>query len=379
MRGSNRSGLVATTATLAVAGALLVAPVANAAPLPGASDAAGTGNKSKSAAAGFVPVKQLAEPLGAVSPSKGELWIATAGSGGAVAMEHLKSGRWTTETIDAGYDGVGGADLSATARDDVWLSVAGTLRHYDGKSWVRVANPTAANGAALAAGPVAAAGRGTVYAVMREGTYPVTNHVYRYSAGRWTEIGAPIPNQSFNASKIVPVGGGVSVLGAGPRSQLVYDFRNGAWSQGRVVATMAGGQYDTVGYFEVTSGFQHLVLGGGGMSGRLPRCVTWKPSADGQCTSTVVTGAGARLKNGSLVLGGDDYDTPYGRPEPSHKVEGTFALRAANGTERPLAGDPGEQTVAMIPEAHQNSAWAITADRPTQSSPAVYTLQRYDG
>ena len=41
-----------------------------------------------------------------------------------------------------------------------------------------------------------------------------------------------------------------------------------------------------------------------------------------------------------------------------------------------MAGDPGDATLLMVTEAHQNAAWAVTvADR----GGPVYTLQRYGG
>ncbi|QQS02358.1 MAG: hypothetical protein IPK37_08650 [Austwickia sp.] len=139
------------------------------------------------------------------------------------------------------------------------------------------------------------------------------------------------------------------------------------------------GSYSVVGGLFVSSGFQHLTLGGAGFGGMLPTCRRWSPSSTEKCESTVVAGASAQLKNGSIVIGGNDYRTPWYPPGPGKGVatEGTFVLRGTDGVERQIPGDPGSRTGLMIAERHHNAAWAVTVvDRPTGP---VFTLQRYEG
>jgi hypothetical protein len=339
-----------------------------------------TAKAAEKASAGFVPVRQLVDrPLAGVSPSKGELWLVeNSGPTEPIRLEHLKSGRWSTEEAAPAGSDRGSISMAATARDDVWLSAAGTLRRYDGAAWTPVATPKGPGGTPMVASALTAPSRGTLYAALRAG-WQDPAHVYRHAQGRWTDLGVPAGAGSyFSPMKIVVVDGGVSVLAYNYRAIDAYDYVNGSWSPGRQVGFNGGAQYSTVGGYYVSSALRHLVLGGSGFGGQLPRCQKWTPKGDEQCVSSVVASASAQLKNGTIVLGGHDYRTPQSPPAPPQRdVEGTFALRGTDGSERPIPGDPGRSTELVIAERNQNAAWAVTYEYG--SAGPVYTLQRYDG
>lgn len=376
-RRGGRGGYAGTAAALSV---MAATALPGAVAMPGAAAVETAAKPAKGS--GFVPVRQLVDaPLAGVSPAKGELWLLENGSPERpYVLEHLKSGRWTTTEVAPVGAQRRGQSLAATARDDVWLSVAGTLRHYDGSTWSQVTTPTGPNGTALMPGALATVSRGTLYAAMAGADWSSTTRIFRYAGGQWTDLGSPPGvGHYFSPDKIVVLDSGLSVLASNYRPTDAYDYVAGTWTEGRRVAFNGGGTYGTVGGYYVTSAFRHLTLGGGGFTGYVPTCQAWTAKGDEQCVSTVVAGASDQLKNGSIVIGGNDYSTPQSPPakEPRRSVEATFVLRAKDGSERQLTGDPGSWTELMIAERRQNSAWAVTA-QGGQNGP-VYTLQRYDG
>lgn len=378
MRGSVRAGLlgVATALSLMAGTAYAVPGVTHSAYAEG-EPAARVAQPPK--AAGFVPVRTLAGGVSAaVSPAKGELWLLRHDDQGA-ALDHLKGTTWTTERVP-GAD-TGRPSMAATARDDVWLSLGGTLRRYDGRRWSEVALPKGRDGSARSAGPVASGRRGTAYVVLTGGDFGGQTHLFRFGQGRWTDLGAPPTGTTYyTLIQVVAAGDTVSVVSQGMRAIEVYDHVDGVWSGPTGLIHNGGGSYGHLGALLVTAGQRRLAVGGQGFTGLEPMCREWiSTTAQKACTTTVVAGAADRLKNGSIVIGGEDYRTPSAPPRPGHprSVEGTFALRGADGTERALSGDPGEETVLLVAERNQNAAWAVTRD--SSAAGPVYTLQRYDG
>ncbi|QQS02360.1 MAG: hypothetical protein IPK37_08660 [Austwickia sp.] len=342
---------------------------------------AGRGRATKGTR-GFVPVRRLVDrPIAGVSPSRGELWLVeNSGPAEPIRLEHLKSGRWSTTEIAPPGSRPGGIAMAATARDDVWLSAAGTLRRYDGATWTPVVTPKGPDGTPMAASALTTPSRGTLYAALRAG-WRQAPHIYRYAQGRWTDLGAPVPDSLtyFSPEEIVVVEGGLSVLARIQRVHEAFDYVDGCWTAGTRVAFGDGGQSSMVGGFYVDSSWRHLAVGGDGSLGSFPACKIWSARGEEPCVSSVLTSASAQLKNGSIILGGYDYTAPKSPfvPGPARFTEGSFALRSPSGAERPIPGDPGQGTELVIAERNQNTAWAVTFDfSPTGP---VYTLQRYDG
>lgn len=377
MWGKYSPKAVGAVAVIAVGGVLGAAAPAVGAPAQGVS----VGVAKPPKPAGFVPVKTLSgKPLAMVSPAPGELWLLAQSPSGGAVLQHLKSGRWTSEALrgDTSH-----SVLAATARDDVWLSVAGTVRHYDGRAWTTVPLPRDPRGKQLVAhGPLATPERGTVHLSAAVPDEFGTWRILRLQRGRWTDLGMAQyqPGTSYAPQRIEATRTGVSVLAASPHLSTIFELKGSTWTKIGMVVTWAGPNSASIGGFFPDVAGRYLVLGGAGGDGFEPMCRTWSaPEVEAACTSTVVTGAAARLKNGSMVLGGNDYRLPRypPRPDSERPIEGKFALRDRAGAERPLAGDPGTRTLLMAAENHQNSAWAATVeDRPTGP---VYTLQRYDG
>lgn len=334
-----------------------------------------TGRHERVRPPAVAPVRVLPDqPVAAVAPARGELWLLeNSGPTRPVVLEHLKSGRWSSEEIAPPGAWPGPGALAATARDDVWLSAVGTLRHYDGSRWLPVSTPRGPGGAPLVVGALATAQRGVLYAALSDPAWSGNARLFRYDGRRWQDLGSPSGASLFVPRRIVVFDAGVAVLAASYRAMTSYDLVGGAWSAGRLLGGVGGGGALSLGAYDVARDGRHLAFGSrsGGGPGMVPTCQGWTLTAEQACATGVVAGAAARLKNGALLVGGNDYWVDGERQAP-----GRFVLRGRDGTEREVAGDPGDATLLMVTEAHQNAAWAVTvADR----GGPVYTLQRYGG
>ena len=242
-----------------------------------------------------------------------------------VRLDHVRAGRWTTETVPFG-DG-GGVLLTGTSWDDVWPGVGASLRRYDGSRWTTVALPACG----FRAGPwditpVNSPCRGVLYAALSGDGWYVSSRVFRYAKGRWTALGAS------SRTRVSP---GLFDEGRGRRAP-----------DPRPLDPMC----------QQRSGVEPLV----------------------ECTTTRAAAASAQLRNGTIVLAEDDYYRFVAQESGTTQfVEGGFGLRALEGREIPLAGDSGDTTLFVVPGAHRNAAWAVTGTQ-TDTGWKSY-LQRNEG
>ncbi len=346
-----------------------------------------TSKRKPKPAKGFHVVKEL--PRGALtglSPAKGELWLATTADHG-VQLDHLRAGRWTTQTVPVdGRVGGGSVLLTGTRRDDVWLAAGMSLRRYDGRRWRTVALPAFGFGD----GPVfmnaaESPRRGVLYAALSSNGWNGSSRVFRYAKGRWTALGAPDGAMEVVVAQMKVVDGALLTRTTSRfNNQGFASYVDGTWTR------LYGNWFDNdvvmnIGGWYPRSYSNHLLLGGGGSWENVPMCKQWigaQPLND--CTTTRVTSASAQLKNRTIVLVEDDYFRfvdpweHFTQRPPSGYVEGGgFSLRFPNGRETPLAGDPGDTTKFVVAETHRNTAWAVTGTK-TDTGWKSY-LQRYDG
>jgi hypothetical protein len=152
----------------------------------------------------------------AVSVAPDDFLFAASVAGGAPgtpAQGQVKVVRWTrgnwsgelTATAPAGWI----SRVSATAPDDAWAVLAGTLYHRDAggwrafdASWAALVSPgSAASGPAPAVGPIGAGGRGEVWAV-------TSGALLHWVAGAWKAFPIPVdePNLFYDSFSTIWVG-----------------------------------------------------------------------------------------------------------------------------------------------------------------------------
>ncbi len=340
-----------------------------------------TSNRKRKPAKGFHVVKEL--PRGAqagLSPAKGELWLATTANDGSVQLDHLRAGRWTTETVPV--DDWGEILLTGTSRDDVWLAVGASLRRYDGRRWTTVALPARDFGARpFRTTSVVSPRRGVLYVALSSAEWFVASRVFRYAQGRWTELGDPSLERGYHQVVQMKVVDGALLARA--QNLTSEDFESYVGGKVTVLYSnwfLADTPFHISGWYP-RSYSNHLLLGQGGFEGTAPMCQRWigaEPLVD--CATTRVISASAQLRNGTIVLAGTDryrFVDPRTGTTQGEWVEGGFGLRFPDGREIPLAGGPGESTEFFVAEAHRNAAWAVTTTYT--GTGYKYYLQRYDG
>ncbi len=332
-------------------------------------------------AKGFHVVKELSrEAQTGLAPAKGELWLAAMTDDYTVRLDHLRAGRWTTETVP--FDDGGEVLLTGTSRDDVWLAVGASLRRYDGRRWATVALPARDFRAGTwGITSVVSPRRGVLYAALSGAEWYGGSQVFRYAKGRWTALGGPSSTPGYHrVFQMKVVDGALLTRAYTPSSEDFEKYVGGGWGELFSNRFMLGTPFHISGWYPRSDG-NHLLLGQGGFSGLVPMCQQWigaEPLVE--CATTRTTAASAQLRNGTIVLAEDDHyrpGNPWTGTTQGEWVEGSFGLRFPDGREAPLAGDPGDTTPLVIAEAHRNAAWAVTGTQ-TDTGWKTY-LQRYDG
>lgn len=361
-----RRALAGAAITATATTTLVSAPAQAASTTAPATPAAPTA-VSKTRASGFEPGRVLkGTALAMHSPTKGQLWIAERTNDGKILLEH-KSGRyWGSYRLNIPVGAGDTVDLHG-AGNDMWLTAAGQLWHFKGRSWSKVATPGKAAATTVfdVAGP-------TVY-VGLSGEAKNTG-IYTLRNGRWSSLGRPsdngMPAPFFSPKDVQVVGGKVFAnWEASPRSATVwwnaFVYQNGSWGSPFASHSFGSGSYNHLGAWLVPNTTTQYTFGSASsVSEGLPwfaRCRAWTQKAgDITCTTRFAAGAGAVLPDGRMVLGGSDY-----KYYTSPKVEGQFGIRTADGTERTIPGNPGDATLAMTVEPGGSTVWAATVSGKT--------------
>lgn len=313
-----------------------------------------------------MPVREFTDAvIGLTAPARDEVWVATRTADGTVALQHKVGSAWSDVALPVRVEVSqwDKATLHGTAANDVWLAVAGSLFHFDGGAWVKVAVPGGATVTALRDVP----GHDVYVGTLAQDAG--SSAVYRVSGSTWTSLGAPEQQggRQHVAQEIRIVDGRVFVEWSYPSFSALYqehvdEYRDGVWNTLFTTEANGGGSYLKVNAWLVPDASTHLAFGWKSNSGfpYLPECSVHR--TDGKpvnpCTSQVAVSAGALLGDGRVVLGGEDYRDQRDVSAPIH--EASFVVRDAAGVETPLTGTPGDKTLFMAVEPGTEHAWAVT-------------------
>jgi len=316
-------------------------------------------------AAGFRPVhRAVAEVVAMTSPARGQVWFVERAGNGRVVLERKVGNRWSTTRLPIRLESDARVKIHGSAANDVWLTAAGQLWHFDGRRWSRTGLPGGARATTVHDVPGS-----DVYVGLSGGRD--TTGIFRMRRGRWTSLGRPA-DLDIDA-KIGPTYRPTDLTQAEGRwfatwnpiahnatySEVSFVLERRGWVQPFQTLFKGAGEYNELGAWLVPSRDVQLALGRSARSLGSTRggtCKVWiKGSGEQQCTTRWAVGAAALLANGNIVVGGDDY-APTGKPT----VQGTFGIRTKAGAEKLVAGDPGDKTLAMAVEPGTSMVWAAT-------------------
>lgn len=339
-----------------------------------------------SAKAGFSPVRSSADVRTSVAAvGGGQVWVAGSTGDGQVRLEHLLRGRWWTTELPVKADEY--TQISGSGPRDVWLVSGGELWHYT-KNWRRVKLPKGEIATAVQDVPGKNVYVGTYRtAVSPQGYSDVIARLFRFNGNRWTSLGGPeLPDEwqttgtRFVERIVVNRGKVLAEVRRNPPSPMVihdvYRVDAKVWTNiartgdlGRQSEMRLAGWLSYPDQTQTFLGYAGMP-NGESVSVYSLSCLQVTGDASTSCPpSQTAVSAAVLLTGGPAVLGGRDWAAYENNAWVNH--QGTFVLRQRNGTERVLAGDPGDATVAMSADPAGSNVWAITREA------GQYSIQRY--
>lgn len=313
----------------------------------------------------------------AVAP--GDVWVAGRASNGRVRLEHFTGGQWWTAQLPVQADE--SLAVHGTAKKDVWLVSSGQLWRYQG-SWRKVALPASRQATAVFDVKGKDVYVGTKRAATGDAGPDVIAELYRFNGRSWTRLGGPeLPDQWRTSgvktiTRIMVTGGRVSAEvtwrpPAAVEIWQVFSVSGAQWTEIARTGQRSGNSLVRLpGWISYASGTQLFVGYGEGGSGPVTsECLRVVAGTTESCSSASAATAAVLPRGGPAVLGGRDWQ----RVEDGAFVDvpGRFLARRADGTERTLAGDPGDRTIALAADPTGATVWALTIEGER------YAIQRY--